>query len=489
MSTPYAKVREAYSFPFELRPYQLEEVNRLSEGDLNTYRYLGPSGDQGDGANAGHYDEPGTGKTSISTHQMLYQIDHHAVQHYVVLMPPILIPQWAKFLRSIVSKKTGKPLSVTMYMGTPAQRMKLDMSATFLLMSYQIFKQDFERLWNTFDGKLVGTNGDEGHALKNIESANHKAFKLFTENRPKMILSGTPITKPGDAFGLCRLIAPGRYRNLRHFESIHAGDRDGYEKIITWQNLDVLAESMKINASRILRREVQDQLPPIQIIPLSYDLAPAHQKLYERLSVEKLLEFEDGREINAINESALYSALQQIVLNWGYFEDDETKRPAALDLVDMVFEEIGPVAKLAVVAHFVRSNELLLRELQKYNAVVVYGGASAKQKADAIQRFIDDPSCRCIILQPTSAGFGVDGLQHVCSDMLILEAPTTAPPFDQVMKRLDRDGQTQPVNCRIAIANKTVQVKMFKNLLNNDALINTVVHGFKDLKDAISGVE
>ena len=488
MPTPYAKVREAYDFPFELRPYQLEEVNRLSEGDLTKYRYLGASGDQGDGANAGHYDEPGTGKTAISTHQMLYTLDYHGVEHWLVLMPPILIPQWGRWLRSVKSKTTSKALTVTEYQGTPAQRAKLPMTNQFILMSYTIFKMDFSYLWDTFEHKLVGVNADEGHALKNHETANHKAFKLFVgADRPRMILSGTPLTKPGDAYGLCRLIAPGRYRNQRHFEQIHAGDRDGYEKIVSWQNLDVLAESMKINASRILRREVQDQLPACQIWPVAYNLAPAHQKLYERLSVEKLLEFDDGREVNAINESALYSALQQIVLNWGYFEDEPTRRPAALDLIDTTFDEIGPTAKLAIVAHFQRSNELLLRELQKYGAVVVYGGLNAKQKQESIRRFIEDDDCRCIVLQPTSAGFGVDGLQHVCSEMLILEAPTTAPPFFQVIARLDRDGQTQPVNCRIAIANKTVQVRMFKNLLLNDAEINTVVHGNQDLKDAISG--
>jgi hypothetical protein len=73
--------------------------------------------------------------------------------------------------------------------------------------------------------------------------------------------------------------------------------------------------------------------------------------------------------------------------------------------------------------------------------------------------------------------------------MLIVEAPTTAPPFWQVVARLDRDGQKDPVNCRIAIADKTVQVRMFKNLLANDAQINAVQRGYQDLKDAVLGNE
>ena len=489
--TPYELVRDRFAFPFELRPYQIEEVNRLSEGNVGIFLYTGAAGDQGDGQNTGHYDEPGTGKTAISTHQMLYQLTFHWVNHYIVLMPPILIPQWARWLRSITIIATGQRLTATEYVGTPAQRKKLNpLATTFTLMSYQMFKNDFEILTEMFDGRIVGINGDEGHAVKNIESINHKAFYHWVgHDVPRMLLTGTPITKPGDAFGMCRIVAPGRYRNRRHFEQIHAGERDAYEKILTWNNLDVLAESMKINASRILRREVQDQLPKVQFTPIVYDLAPSHKKLYERLSVEKLLEYDDGREINAINESALYAALQQIVINWAYFEDDERVRPAVLDVIDEIFDEIGPTAKLAVAAHFQRSNRTLLAALEKYGVVAVYGEVSAKQKQEAIRRFIEDPNCRCILLQPSSAGFGVDGLQHVCSDMLIVEAPTTAPPFWQVVARLDRDGQTNPVNCRIAIANKTVQVRMFKNLLANDAQINSVQRGYQDLKDAVLGDE
>ena len=119
--------------------------------------------------------------------------------------------------------------------------------------------------------------------------------------------------------------------------------------------------------------------------------------------------------------------------------------------------------------------------------MAVSGEVTEKGKQAAIQRFIEDPSCRCIILQPQSAGFGVDGLQHVCSDMLFLEAPTVAPTFYQAAARLDRDGQKSPVNCRIGVANRTVQARMFKRLLENDKTVNSVQGGYQDLKDAING--
>jgi SNF2 family DNA or RNA helicase len=467
--TPYDVVKEAFEFPFELYPFQVKETNILAVNDR-----------------AGFWWEPGAGKTAGSTHWALYMSLTQDVNHWVVVMPPILLNQWARWLAKIKSKATG-PLTTTVYAGTPKKRATLNLDVDFVLMSYVVFKNDSAKLTEFFSRRKVGVICDEAHAIKNTGSDNHKYVRDFSAGRPLALLTGTPLTTPADAYAYIKLLAPGIYRNRRQFESLHVGARDDYDRVTVWINLDLLAENMKANASRVLRREVNKELPKVIYSTIFYDLDPAHLKLYNRIAQEKLVEFEDGREINAISAQAAYSATQQVILNWAEFEDDESKRPAALDIIDEIFEEIGPTAKLAVVANFIRSNTYLLGQLKKYGVVAVYGEVTPANKQKAIAKFIDDPSCRCILLQPQSAGFGVDGLQAVCSDMLVLEAPTTAPPFGQVVARLDRDGQTSPVNCRIAAANGTIQVKMFKRLLDNDAQINSVQVGYQDLKEAIYG--
>jgi SNF2 family DNA or RNA helicase len=468
--TPYEAVREEFDFPFELYPFQAETINRLTQYDR-----------------AGLYHEAGAGKTATSTHMALHATLTKGTQKWLVIMPPILLQQWARWLRSIKDKRTGQPLSVTIYAGTPAQRRKLDMSSRFILLSYGLLRNDLEALTSHTNAFRCGVICDEAHAIKNVASQTHRAVRELSQDRPLVLLTGTPLTKPIDGYAYIRFVAPGIYRNFRQFEQIHIKETDEYGTVTQWDNLELLADNMKIHTSRILRRDAQAELPPITFTTLVYDLAPAHMKLYERIAQEKLVEFEDGREINAISTQALYSALQQVVMNWAHFEDDPTREPAGLELIDEVFDEIGPSAKLAVVANFIRTNDYLVQKLQKYGVVAIYGGISAKAKQAAIARFIEDPTCRCILLQPASAGFGVDGLQHVCSDMLILEAPTTAPPFQQVTARLDRDGQKSPVNCRIGIANKTIQVRMFKKLLSNDETINAIQGGHQDLREAIYG--
>ena len=428
-----------------------------------------------------------SGKTAGSTHWALFRSLEGKADQWVVVMPPILLEQWAKWLRSIKDADTGAPLEVTVYKGTPKQRAAANLGADFILMSYGIFKNDFEHLYETLQTRSVGVICDEAQAIKNITTQTHKAVKLFSEGRELTLLTGTPISDPGDAYAYIRLMAPGVYRNQRHFEKLHVGDVDEYGHVTQWINMDVLEANMKINTSRVIRREVQSELPTITYTPITYKLAPAHEKLYKRIAEEKLVEFADGREIDAISAQALRMALQQIVINWGEFADDASLKPAAMELVEEILDELSPHGKLVVVANFIRTNRYLLKTLAPYGAVAIYGEVSPKDKQAALHRFINDASCRVLVIQPQSAGIGVDGLQHVCADMLFLEAPSKAPAFHQTAARLDRDGQVNPVHCRVAIASGTVQVRMFKKLLDNDETINAIQGGYEDLKEAIFG--
>ena len=79
-------------------------------------------------------------------------------------------------------------------------------------------------------------------------------------------------------------------------------------------------------------------------------------------------------------------------------------------------------------------------------------------------RFVQDPKCQVIILQLRAGGAGIDDLQTVCNELLFAELPITiAAHFRQAVARVHRNGcQKTGVNCRIAIANGTLQARLWR---------------------------
>jgi hypothetical protein len=305
-----------------------------------------------------------------------------------------------------------------------------------------------------------------------------------------MLLTGTPLAKPVDAFAYVKLISPAIYRNLTHFEALHVGKRDFFDNIVEYTNLDFLHESLMTNAIRLLKREELGGEDPFYD-PIEYELDPEHYALYKQLAEEQLLITESGGKIDATVAQRLYNMLQQIVCNPGHFSGDPNMRSKGHELLDEVLAQLNTAdrdgEKLIISANYKMTNRGLLEYLKPYGVVGFYGEVSEKRKDENKIRFVEDPTCRIAVVQPQSGGYGIDDWQYVCSNVLFLESPTVPLPFHQVVGRVDRSGQKVRPHIRIAVASGTIQNRLFNNLLNSDKLVNQVQGSFQDLRDAIYG--
>jgi len=465
MTSPVDLVYQHHPLPFKLFPFQIETANEL-----------GPK------ERGGYYMDVGSGKTATSTATALYKkLKESRVT--LVVMPPILILMWSRWLAQIPG------ITQLVYRGSPAKRagLRLD-NVDFILMSMQIFKKDYDHITNALRKRKKTLIVDEATSIKNPASDNHRAVFHFVDTWEAflMLLTGTPLSTPADAYAYIKLVAPGTYRNLRHFENVHVAEYDFFGKVSAWQNLELLNANMKINSVRILREDVLKDLPQMTFTPLYYPLAPKHKALYTKLATEELIELEAGGKLDATTASALFHALGQIVCNWDTFGEDESLISAIYEMIEEIMEELGD-KKLVVVAKYKMTNRQVLSRMAKYGAVGVFGDLTVPQQNRNIDRFINDPTCRLLTMQPTSGGFGVDGLQHVCHDMIFIEMPDTPPQLTQVVARLQRGGQHNPVNARLAVAEGTLQVRQFERLMDKDALVNRVTRSFQDLRDAVFG--
>ena len=460
--TPYELVTSAYSLPFPLYPFQVDAVNELAD-------YTGEK----------LLLDAGAGKTISLITIALYKLLKGRVDACVVLMPPILLTNWSRTLSSIPG------VTHTVYRGTPKQRVALPLDRQFIIMSYQIFCRDHEHLSAKIKGRTL-LACDESTAVKNVGTATYKTVRNWSHDSDISLLSGTPLSSPGDAYAPIKLTTPSVYQNLAQFERIHIKTRDFFNNPTEWQNLDLLQENLMIQAVRVLKTDVLKQLPPVIYAPLYYDLDPDHLKTYRTLCDEQMLKFSDGTKIDATSSSALFHALQQIPMNREVFTTQGGKVSAGVELIEELLEELGD-GKLVVFTSYRATNRMLSEWLKPYGVTAIYGEVSAKQQDEALETFLTDPKCRVILLQVRSAGFGLDRLQHVCSDVLFAEMPLVPSWFHQAVARLWRIGQTRPVTVRVAIAEKTIQVRLWDVLQDKDSLINMCVRGYQDIRDALAG--
>lgn len=473
--TPFERVMTAFEFPayIDPEPEQIESVNLFGETDGH-----------------GCWDKPGTGKTFTSTLHACLGMCHGTHKQWVVLMPPVIIPNWARWIRSIKIRATGQHLTALEYRGSPAQREAMVFDKHFTLMSYEIFKKDFERLTDYFLNAPhgVGLICDEAHKIKNRATGNYKHVKAWKDQGVAVkMLSGTPASNPSDVFTYTRIKNPEAYRHWKHFCDLHIEEQDDYEKVTKWRNLDLVHQNLMVN-STMTRLDGRKKRREPTIDPWVYDLAPKHQKLYDKLAEEQVIELEStGQQITALSTSGLFVKCQQIVLNLAHFSDDPAAKPAGLELVEQWLDELGD-EKLIVVAYYRMSNEMLYQHLAAHNPAIAYGGNTFNQNQANINKFINDPTCRVIVMQPEAGGVGVDGLQHVCHSILFLEYSTAPRHFVQALARVDRTGQPSPVQCRIAVANKTVQASRYHLLLKNEDLVSTMEASPQSLRDMIHGV-
>ncbi len=417
-----------------------------------------------------------TGKTLTSLAMAHYKLSA-SVDTTLVIVPPVLLINWSRNIAKIPGS------THTVYAGPPAKRKKLDLNVKYIVVGIQIFKRDFDYLSSKLGHKRVFGIVDEAQMLKDPGSDNFKKVRDFFVTQQLCLLTGTPVSVPTDAYAQIKLKTPNVYKTQYQFESIHVEERDFFKRPTLYRELELLNRNLMLDAHRVLKEDVLKDLPEVTYTPIEYALDPEHLKLYNRLADDQMAKLSDGTKLDLTSTSALFQALQQIPCNAEHFSEGEIAS-TVLDLIDSVIEELDG-KKLILFCHYKMTVKRLTAHLSGVGAVSLFGETVDRQAQ--LDRFVRDPKCQVIVMNIQAGGAGVDGLQEVCRDVLFVELPYRSTTFHQAVARAHRVGQKNGVNVRVAIAEKTLQHRIWRIVQELDTLVNTVIRGPQDLRDALAG--
>jgi SNF2 family DNA or RNA helicase len=274
---------------------------------------------------------------------------------------------------------------------------------------------------------------DECQELRISGSQKYEGAKVLTSNVDYVLgLSATPIYNYGDEiYNIMNLIKEGCLGNIYDFMREWAGGGNGKQI----KNPKALGTYLRENFLfiRRTREDVQRELPPVNKIVHTVDF--------------------DKEAVEGIEEIAKKLAIS---VTTGTFVE---RGKAARELDIMVRQATG-VSKAKYVAEYVKIllengesvllagwhravYDIWLKELSQYNPVMYTGSENVKEKDEAKKAFIEGKSKLMII--SLRSGIGLDGLQEKSSLVVFGELDYSPAVHEQVIGRLDRDGQKNQV--------------------------------------------
>lgn len=161
------------------------------------------------------------------------------------------------------------------------------------------------------------------------------------------------------------------------------------------------------------------------------------------------------------------------------------KARAAAQFIRMIVESKGPVF---VSAWHREVYTILLRELKNLNPVMCTGSESGAQKAKSVKEFMEGRSR--VFICSNRSGAGIDGLQTVCSDAIIVELDWSPQVTDQLIGRLDREGQQNPVTAYFLLIDDGSDPFLLEVLGEKQSQHEGIVEGKANVVDILeSGVD
>lgn len=306
---------------------------------------------------------------------------------------------------------------------------------------------------------------DELSSFKNSKSQRFRALRKMRPYISRVIgLTGTPASNGYmDLWAECYMLDQGKAlgKTITGYRQQYftPGWRNNHGVVYEWNLRDGAKEEIlkRIDPMCIsMKTEDYIELPDRLDIVRNFELSEKSKKLYEKMERECLLEI-DENTIDAVSAAALAIKLMQMCSGAIYDEDRK---------VTQIHDE-----KLEAI-------EQLIEEAQNENVIIFYGFVHEKDRLlekfpeavdikenGAIKRW-KEGKIKILLAHPASAGHGLN-LQSGGHVSIWMSLPTSLELYQQAIKRLHRQGQTEIVRNYVLLAKGTYEEDVYYRILQS----------------------
>lgn len=316
---------------------------------------------------------------------------------------------------------------------------------------------------------------DEAHAFN---AADTNRVKALRHAMPKLgtitPLSGTPMKNhAGDLYTLLSICWPqglklpdGRAMSRADYEERFCrvthktfGGSRMIRVIEGSKNLDVLKALIAPFMMRVRKEDVFKDLPPIlwDTVPVPLDptqlMSEDSFKAFEASLATSIAAGLDGVQVL----EALARESNVNIMTLRRLLGLAKLRGATEYLVDML-DNLPEHRKVLVFAHHAHVIGALVRHLGEYSPAVLVGTTLQRDRELAVDKFLNDSSCRVFVGNIQAAGTAITlvGPKCKCSDVVFVESSWTPMDNAQAACRVHRIGQQDGVVARMLSASGTV---------------------------------
>ena len=444
-----------------------------------------------------YFMEMGTGKTKVTIDNMAYLFFKKQITSALIIAPKSVYTVWETEIQTHLPKAVEYKI-YKWNLDKPKDFEKLNKTDKLRIFLINVEALSTKRGFNACveylrENKLNFVALDESTTIKNRSAKRTKnILGLRSLSRIRRILTGSPITKsPLDLYTQCQFLSPELlgFSSYLAFRNRYAEMTDiqvGSGRFISvpkyYKRLEELETKLQQFSTRIRKDQCLDLKPKIRQ-KRYIELEGEGKKIYEKLRTTALAIVEDST-ISFSNKLTEIIKLHQVCNGFTKNDDGQIMalHKSKLNTLEEILEETD--GKVIIWANYIYNIKEIIMFLQKKygnNAVVsIYGEVNVENRKKAVERIQKDPTCRFLVGNPTTGGFGLT--LTACNTVIYYSNNYNLEVRKQSEDRAHRMGQKGSVVYIDIVAKNTLDEAIMKSLVSKGQIAAKTL-GEEDLKD------